>query len=210
MLRQAYVDGCPYKVAMIDFVMPDKNGMDLAREILADPAISSTKLILLTAFDAPGLASQTLNMGFSAYLTKPVRQSQMLESLINAISGTQSFGSATDEKSHEKREPIKPRKELILVAEDYVINQQVAQLYLDELGFASHIVSNGKQALEAASNKPYSLILMDCQMPEMDGFTAAQAIRRQGRKDGTTHPYNCRHSPRNARRPRTLSGSGDG
>ncbi len=188
MLRQAYVDGCPYKVAMIDFVMPDKNGMDLAREILADPAISSTKLILLTAFDAPGLASQTLNMGFSAYLTKPVRQSQMLESLINAISGTQSFGSATDEKSHEKREPIKPRKELILVAEDYVINQQVAQLYLDELGFASHIVSNGKQALEAASNKPYSLILMDCQMPEMDGFTAAQAIRQKEEKTGQHIP----------------------
>ncbi|MDR3615504.1 MAG: response regulator [Candidatus Obscuribacterales bacterium] len=187
-LRQAYVDGSPYKVAMIDFVMPDKNGMDLGKEILADPAISNTKLILLTAFDAPGLGLQALKMGFHAYLTKPVRQSQMFDCILNALAGGQSIGRSAADAGLSIRENPRPRKELILVAEDYLINQQVAQLYLGELGFASHIVSNGKQAVEAAATNNYSLILMDCQMPEMDGFTATQAIRKMEASSGRHIP----------------------
>lgn len=177
MLRQAYVDGSPYKIALIDYVMPEKNGMDLASEILKDPAIQDTKLVLLTAFDAPGLGLQSINMGFNAYLTKPVRQSQLLNCLTQVISGAQTIARSAIDAPSERPHGIN-RKELILVAEDYSINQQVAQLYLDELGFACHIVSDGKEAVQAIESNLYSLILMDCQMPVIDGFAATAAIRK--------------------------------
>jgi PAS domain S-box-containing protein len=188
LLRQAYVDGCPYKVAIIDFVMPEKNGMDLAKELLADPAIRDVKLILLTAFDAPGLGLQAVNLGFSAYLTKPVRQLEMFECLLHTMAGTRSIARSAADAREGVWGRSKPRKELILVAEDYVINQQVAQLYLDELGFASHIVNNGRQAVEAIASNDYSVILMDCQMPEMDGFAATHAIRKLEEASGRHMP----------------------
>src|SRR4029078_11187608 len=81
-----------FKVAIIDFMMPSQNGADLSKEILSDPAISQTHLILLTAFDAPGLELQAMELGFSAYLTKPVRQSQLLDCVVNVLSGAHAIG----------------------------------------------------------------------------------------------------------------------
>ncbi len=187
-LRQAYVDGEPYKVAIIDFVMPEKNGLDLAKEILADLAIKETKLILLTAFDAPGLSMQAMDLGFKAYLTKPVRQSQMLECILSVLAGTAAIGRSSIDARLASRELHPNRRELILIVEDYAINQQVAQLYLDELGFASHIVSNGLEAVEAIISNDYGLVLMDCHMPEMDGFSATAAIRRSESVSGKHLP----------------------
>jgi len=176
-LRQAYVDGDPFKIAIIDFMMPSQNGADLSKEILSDPAISQTHLILLTAFDAPGLGLQAMELGFSAYLTKPVRQSQLLDCVVNVLSGAQAIGRSAADAKLIVRESDAMRDELILVAEDFAINQQVAQLYLDEMGFASHVVSNGAKAIEAVATNQYALVLMDCQMPEMDGYAATAAIR---------------------------------
>ena len=175
-LRQAYVDGAPYKIAIIDFVMPNTNGVELSKEILSDPAISKTQLVLLTAFDGPGLGLQAMDLGFEAYLTKPVRQSQLLECIVNVLSGGHAMGrSAADAKLVVAES--KARNEIVLVAEDYAINQQVAQLYLEELGFDSHVVSDGASAVDAAATNSYALILMDCQMPGMDGYAATAAIR---------------------------------
>lgn len=176
-LRQAYVDGDPYRVCLIDYVMPEVNGLDLAQQILDDPAIANTKLVLVTAYDAPGLGSQALDMGFKAYMTKPVRQSQMFECIFDIMRGAQSISRSALDAKLAQIELYGKRTELILVAEDYAINQQVAQLYLEQIGFNSHVVSNGKEAVDAAKSGQYALILMDCQMPEMDGYTATQAIR---------------------------------
>lgn len=181
MLRQAYVDGEPYRAAIVDLVMPDQNGIDLAKEIFNDPALSSTKLILLTAFDSPGLGTQAIELGFKAYVTKPVRQSQMLDCLTEVICGGRPIitKSAADAKlSGSLTSQKSKRNELILVAEDHVINQQVARLYLDEIGFACEIVANGAEAVEAVGKGEYAIVLMDCQMPEMDGITATQKIRK--------------------------------
>jgi len=187
-LRQAYVDGEPYNIAIIDFVMPNTNGMDLSKEILSDRAISQTNLILLTAFDGPGLGIQAVDLGFKAYLTKPVRQSQMLECIVNVLSGGHAIDrSATDAKL-AIRESKAMREEVILIAEDYAINQQVAQLYLDELGFASYVVANGAAAVEAVATNKYALVLMDCQMPEMDGYAATAAIRDAEKASGGHTP----------------------
>ena len=187
-LRQAYVDGEPYNIALIDFVMPNTNGMDLSKEILSDPAISQTNLILLTAFDGPGLGIQAMDLGCKAYLTKPVRQSQMLECIVNVLSGGHAIGRSAADGKLVVRESTAMRPELILIAEDYAINQQVAQLYLDELGFVSHVVANGATAVEAVATNKYALVLMDCQMPEMDGYAATAAIREAERAIG-------RHTP---------------
>jgi len=176
-LRQAYVDGAPYKIAIIDFVMPNTNGVELSKEILSDPAISNTQLVLLTAFDGPGLGLQAMDLGFKAYLTKPVRQSQLLECIINVLSGGQAMGRSAADAKLVVAESKARRNEIVLVAEDYAINQQVAQLYLEELGFASRVVSDGASAVDAAATNTYALILMDCQMPGMDGYAATAAIR---------------------------------
>jgi two-component system, sensor histidine kinase and response regulator len=176
-LRQAYVDGTPYQIAIIDFVMPHTSGAELSKEILSDPAISKTQLVLLTAFDGPGLGLQAMELGCKAYLTKPVRQSQLLECIINVLSGGQAMGRSAADAKLVVNESKTMRNEIVLVAEDYAINQQVAQLYLDELGFASHVVSDGAQAVDAVATNAYALVLMDCQMPEMDGYAATAAIR---------------------------------
>jgi CheY-like chemotaxis protein len=187
MLRQAYIDGDPYQIAILDLIMPDKSGIELAREIISDPAISQAKLILLTAYDTAGLGSQTIELGFKAYITKPVRQSQLLNCLLAVVCGrepaiTKSAAAARGAGRKTARE------ELILIAEDHPINQQVAQMYLDELGFASHIVSTGKDAVNAVAKNEYSLVLMDCQMPEMDGFAATGAIRKAEALTGRKTP----------------------
>jgi polar amino acid transport system substrate-binding protein len=188
MLRQGYVDGDPYKIAIVDLVMPEMNGMDLAEQIAKDPAIKDCRLILLTGWDAPGLGVQAMHLGFKAYLTKPVRQSQMYDCIVSVLSDSPSMGRSSADARLSTRGSGAARKEVILIAEDYAINQQVAQLYLDEMGFASHIVSNGAEAVEAASRHDYALILMDCQMPEMDGYTATQKIREMEKATGKHVP----------------------
>ena len=179
-LRQGYVDGDPYKVAIIDLMMPDKSGIDMAKEILDDPALSGTKLILLTANDSVGLGTQAIELGFKAYVIKPVRQAQMLDCLIRVIRGSDSIiaRSAVDAKLLGRPQHEQLKAELILVVEDHPMNQQVARLYLDELGFACHIANNGEEAVKAMLGSNYALVFMDCQMPEMDGLTATALIRK--------------------------------
>lgn len=178
-LRRGYLDEDRFRLAIIDYVLPDQNALELASEILTDPAIANTKLVLLTAFDAPGLGTQAIASGFKAYLTKPVRRSHLLDSIVSVCGGGETIMSSTAADIRlKKANQVVARDELILIAEDYPINQQVAQLYLDEMGFASHVAGNGTEALEALSKTDYDLILMDCQMPELDGFSTTQAIRK--------------------------------
>lgn len=173
-LRQAYVDGDPYKICILGLTLPELNGIDLAKEIFRDAAISSTNLILITAIDSPGLGTQAIEMGFKAYLTKPLTQSQLLNSIMRIVTGGKAIisRSAFDSKAEKVSTSA-----LVLVADDHIINQQVAQLYLEELGCRSHCVANGVDAVTAAKHTQYDLILMDCQMPELDGLSATQEIR---------------------------------
>jgi len=185
-LRQAYVNGAPFKIAIINSILSDKNGVELATDIFNDPAISTTKLILLTAFDTPGVGNQLMPTGFHAQLAQPVRRSHLLESIVAACSSSEAIMSRAAENMQNKTaSKAVEHRELILIVEDYPVNQQVAQLYLTELGFASHIASNGNEALKALSQNHYALVLMDCQMPELDGFAATEAIRKQ--ELGTGH-----------------------
>ncbi|MCW5824433.1 MAG: PAS domain S-box protein [Cyanobacteria bacterium TGS_CYA1] len=178
-LRQAYVEEKKFDIVVVDYMLPDKNGIELAQQIFSDPAIKDTKLILLTAFDTPGLGKQAIANGFKAYLTKPVRRSSLLDALSAAWGFDHPVVSPQSIDGAEALFKPTERTELILVVEDYPINQQVAQLYLEQLGFSCHIANNGIEALQAMKTSQYSLILMDCQMPDMDGYVATKKIRDQ-------------------------------
>ncbi|MFZ5643629.1 MAG: response regulator [Bacillota bacterium] len=178
--------GDMFDLAIIDLFMPQTSGLDLAKAIKSDPVLASLKLIALTAFDTGGKREQALESGFDAYLTKPVRRSQLLD-CITTITGPPVFRleaevAACNEPGHEQSPPGDTlpgtSKPLILLAEDNLANQKLTFLLLKKLGYEAEAVSNGREAVEAVSQKKYTLVLMDCQMPEMDGFEATIAIRK--------------------------------
>ncbi|MDB5602234.1 MAG: domain S-box protein [Xanthobacteraceae bacterium] len=187
MLRAAVARAEPYAVAIVDMQMPGMDGVALARAIRADPSIAATRLILLTSIDQE-VASQDgskLNRGlFDACLTKPARQSALYDCLAQIMAGPelakdQVLGAAIPSPRKRTKRAAGGRGARILIAEDNIVNQQVAVGILATLGYQADVVANGREAVEAAGLVPYAAILMDCQMPEMDGFEAAQEIRRR-------------------------------
>jgi two-component system sensor histidine kinase/response regulator len=194
MLREAAQRGKPYDLAILDLHMPGMDGMRLAHTIKADPTISSTRLILLTSVGLRGEAEQARRVGFAAYLSKPVRQSELYDSLVTVMSLPDELASASSRADtplvtryglKEARARLYAR---LLVAEDNGINQKVAVKTLERLGYQADVVANGLEALEALSRIPYAAVLMDVQMPEMDGYEATREVRRRERGDG-------RHTP---------------
>jgi signal transduction histidine kinase/CheY-like chemotaxis protein/HPt (histidine-containing phosphotransfer) domain-containing protein len=192
MLRAAAGRGEPYAVAIIDMHMPGMDGMGLARTIKADPSIAGTRLVLLTSIGHVG--SEATPAGpFDACLTKPARQSALYDGLAHVMAGPQlaedgvPSGEISSAPRKRTRRAAGRRGASILVAEDNVVNQQVAVGVLAALGYRADVVANGIEAVEAAGRVPYAAILMDCQMPEMDGYEAALEIRR---REGS-----ARHTP---------------
>jgi CheY-like chemotaxis protein len=172
-------------------MMPEMDGFELARTIKSDPAISQVHLILLPSFGKRGDGKTAREAGIAAYLQKPVRQSQLYNCLVSVILEQPVNNNVPDSKRlltrHSKtKETVLTEKaaevpvsELrILVAEDNIINQKVALSQLRSLGYAATAVANGREAVKALKNYNYDIVLMDCQMPEMDGFEATAEIRR--------------------------------
>jgi PAS domain S-box-containing protein len=189
MLRAAAERGVPYDLVIADLKMPQMDGMELAHSIKTDPSIASSRLILLTSVGLRGEAEQARRVGFSAYLSKPVRQSKLFDAIAMVMSLHE--GKVSSPK-HEA--PIVTRHSLeearahareqlwrahVLVAEDNAVNQKVAVRMLERLGYRADVAANGLEALEALSRIPYAAVLMDVQMPEMDGYAATAEIRRR-------------------------------
>jgi PAS domain S-box-containing protein len=179
-LQAAAARGENYDVAILDMKMPGMDGLELARAIKSDPLIASTRLILLSSVGDQGLLLASRKAGVIACLTKPVRQSELYDCLVRAmVHPTDGAGSPEGSAAAEGHAATtKPHgAHCVLVAEDNVVNQEVALGILSSLGYSADVVSNGLQAVEAVSRKTYYAVLMDCQMPEMDGYTAASKIR---------------------------------
>jgi PAS domain S-box-containing protein len=177
-LRKAAREGDPYPLAIIDLNMPSMDGMALARELKADPEIAGTRLVLLAGF-GKGIRSEELRAaGFADYCFKPVRQSALFDCLVNAVLGV----SPTSDSTPEPSEPPHPQgqKARVLIAEDNAVNQQVTLGQMRKLGYIADTVTNGLAVLEALDHTPYDIILMDCQMPEMDGYEATRRVRARG------------------------------
>jgi PAS domain S-box-containing protein len=187
LLSAAAAEGAAYDLAILDLMMPEMDGFDLARAIKAKPEIASVPLVLLTSFGERRHSVVAQEVGIAAYLTKPVRQSRLFESLTTVISDAMKPWAASEslllspgrERRGVTQDEAKLSNELILVAEDNIVNQKVAIRQLRKLGFRADAVANGREAIEALGRIPYALVLMDCQMPEMDGYAATIEIRRR-------------------------------
>ena len=184
LLKTAAVDGAGYDLAILDLLMPDMDGFELARAIKSDPSMAGINLVMLTSSGVRGDAATAHAAGIAAYLTKPVRQSQLFDCLTTVVSNSFNVGESSSVAvpnlitKHNLREGKRMSNKLILIAEDNIVNQKVAVRQLQKLGYRADAVANGREAVEAVGRIPYDLVLMDCQMPEMDGYEATAEIRR--------------------------------
>lgn len=191
-LREAAASGEPYDIAMIDLRMPRINGMDLAKWIRADASLYKTRLILVTAFESHGQGEQAVRYGFSAYMTKPVKQSHLFDCIVNLLHADRPISTSPMKRTNGRPSQAAPkgcsREARILVVEDNPVNRKVVTLQLESLGYEVEAVSTGSEAVKAVADSKYDLVLMDCQMPEMDGFQATQRIRKAEAITGTHIP----------------------
>ncbi len=177
-LRSAYRDGDPYRVVLLDMQMPNMDGEQTARTIKNDPVGADVAIIILTSMGERGDATRLEALGCSGYLHKPVKQ-QMLADALVAILGQQTGKPGTGRlvTRHTIIEQ-KRREGRILLAEDNPVNQKLAVILLQKAGFSVDAVETGVQAVQFVQKGQYGAILMDVQMPEMDGFEAARRIRQ--------------------------------
>jgi CheY-like chemotaxis protein len=178
-LRRESSGADPFRLAIIDMQMPGMDGLSLARMIKADPAISSTRLIILSSLGDQFTDGELAAAGVEGHLAKPIKQGRLHDAL-SALFNRQAPAS-TQEAAGPKPGPVLPLR--ILVAEDNPVNQKVALLQLKNLGYEADVATDGAQALGMLARQPYDVILMDCQMPVMDGLAATREIRR-----GYPHP----------------------
>jgi PAS domain S-box-containing protein len=176
-LRSASSTGEPYGITLVSATLPDLDGLALGQTIRQDKPLSGTHLILISNVYGEDQLQRVADTGFSGYLTKPIRQPQLLNLLIGLLK-TESHVNA------EQRIPVTPHNaaatdQVILVVEDNEVNQMVVSHQLEALGYASVTVSSGADAIQALHDITFNAVLMDCQMPEMDGYETTQRIRDQ-------------------------------
>jgi two-component system sensor histidine kinase/response regulator len=168
----------PYRLVLMDYIMPGINGIEASRRIKASPRLGDiTTLIMVTAFGRDEVVQEAKEAGLSGFLNKPVTPSTLLDSIVNALGGKGGFrggGRRLEQWKIRTLDNIKGAR--ILLAEDNKINQQVAQDLLLQAGMQVAIANNGKEAVNMAKQGGFDAILMDIQMPEMDGYEATQAI----------------------------------
>ena len=187
-LREAVALNDPYGLAIIDMLMPGMDGLELARAIRADPALAGTPIIMLTSMGAAGELRAARAAGIGLYLSKPVRESDLFNAINDLLSGhamkksppaaasnVSPLAAAPASVAAEPAPGIKRAR--VLLAEDNVVNQQVALAMLQQCHVDVDVAADGVQAVAAHERGRYALILMDCQMPEMDGFEALRKIR---------------------------------
>jgi PAS domain S-box-containing protein len=201
LIKAAAANGGGYDLAILDLLMPEMDGFELARAIKSDSDIAGVHLVLLTSAGVRGDGATARAAGIAAYLAKPIRQSQLFDCLTTVVGNSLSSDGVAATNlvtKHSLQEAKRMSNKLILLAEDNIVNQKVAVRQLQKLGYRADAVANGREAIEALSRIPYDLVLMDCQMPVMDGYEAATEIRRI---EGAT-----RHTPIVAMTAHALSG----
>ncbi|HEY9695194.1 MAG TPA: GAF domain-containing protein [Oculatellaceae cyanobacterium] len=189
-IQTAYDQHQPYDVVLVDMQMPKTDGLTLGEQIKANPAWADLPLIMLTSTNQRYEVKKALSIGFAAYLVKPVKPSKLLDTIMNVL-GTQPGASQTNVIDNEQVASFQlpehrdtaantsapeSRKIKLLLAEDNLINQKVALKQLKNLGYEADVAANGEEVLHLLEKVPYDLVLMDCQMPIMDGYTATGEI----------------------------------
>lgn len=181
MMSKAIEDNDPYQLAILDMHMPKMDGLQLARIIASDANLSKTRLMMLTSTYSNASQLERQNVGILRCVNKPVRQRELLEIILDVLQ--RSDKSVNPEVPIKQSTSLLPAKNLaqgnVLLAEDNLVNQEVAKAMLTKLGFKVDIANDGQQALDFIKKQYYDIVLMDCQMPTMDGFEATIQIRKQ-------------------------------
>ena len=176
-MEVAYNVGRPFELVLTDCMMPEMDGFQLAERINKDSRLKTATIIMLTSAGERGDASRCVNLGISAYLLKPIKQSELFYTVSRVLQGPQTSEGQSLITRHAIRES--KRRLRILLAEDNPVNQKVAAKMLERMGHTVSIAENGAEALGALGKQSFDLILMDIQMPEVDGFEATRSIRER-------------------------------
>ncbi len=188
LLSAAAEANSPFRVALVDGEMPGMDGFAFAAAVRSDERIRNTVLMILVSSHCSMNSNELRSMGFSGHMTKPVRQSQLFDAIMDAIAvadgGPPRMAKTTGAlRSTAEVASTPSRNARILLAEDNEINQTVASEILMRCGYSCDVVPNGRSAVDAVHRHPYDLVLMDCQMPVMDGFEATREIRRREQEE---------------------------
>jgi two-component system, sensor histidine kinase and response regulator len=182
LMRIAAMAGRPFEVALLDHQMPGCDGATLGKTIMAEPALRCARLILLTSSGQRGDGRMFSELGFAGYLLKPVTHRDLTDCLMMVL-GTQAEGWRTATQPIVTRHALRSQRQRethhILLAEDNLVNQKVACRILEKLGYRVDVAADGQAAFEAWQSGRYHVILMDCQMPVLDGFETTRKIREQ-------------------------------
>ena len=206
-LRAAQVEGRPFQIALLDHFMPEMDGEELGSAIRREPGLNKLSLVMITSSAQRGESARYLEAGFSAYITKPlVRMAALGKAMDLAWAdhatrcGGKQTGTARNTapsapmempataRATARATGIATTEHRVLVVEDTVVNQTLAKYLLSRLGCRVDLAANGLEAVQMTGQFDYDLVLMDCHMPEMDGFEATRAIRRrEGERGKSAH-----------------------
>jgi two-component system sensor histidine kinase/response regulator len=187
-MSRAAEGGHPFAMVLTDAHMPEMDGFDLVKKIRESPYLAGAVILMLTSGDQRGDLARCRELGISAYLTKPVRRQELHKAVLMALSGK---GASTSDPAAALKGPLGARNSVrldILLTEDNLVNQRVAMRILEKAGHRVTLAENGVEALAQLASREFDLILMDVQMPEMDGMEAAGRIRDTERKSGAHVP----------------------
>jgi CheY-like chemotaxis protein len=171
-----------YPLALLDVMMPAMDGFELAARIRQHPALAGLRLLVLSSAGRPDDETRIRGLDIAWCLLKPIKQSALLQALTDTLGWTAAQGVAPEPTAEARSEPLPTRH--ILLAEDGLVNQQIAVEILTQRGHTVVVAHNGNDVLEALNHEAFDLILMDVQMPEMDGIEATAAIRARERVMG--------------------------
>jgi two-component system sensor histidine kinase/response regulator len=186
-MEAAREHGEAFPLVLLDAMMPEVDGFMVAERIKNDPNLAGATIMMLSSAGQSTDAVRCRELGVSSYLTKPVKQSDLLDSIMNVIGGQ----IPVEKPLHVEHEHLVAKTDgvlKVLLAEDNVVNQMVALAILEKRGHSVVVVNNGLEALAALEKEEFDLVLMDVQMPEMDGFETTAAIRTKEASSGTRIP----------------------
>jgi signal transduction histidine kinase/DNA-binding response OmpR family regulator/HPt (histidine-containing phosphotransfer) domain-containing protein len=192
-MKRAAAAGDPYALVLADAMMPGMDGFTLLEQIKAHPELARSTLMMLSSADQSGDVARCRRLGVNAYLMKPIKRSELLDAIVTSL-GTSPVAEGRGGLASRARRPepgdssARSRRLRILLVEDNTVNQMLATILLEKRGHEVIVAGNGKEALAACERQDFDLILMDVQMPEMDGLGATARIREQERGTGRHIP----------------------